>query len=236
MVTIVQDFFSFIKGKTEQKNYQSNNILWIIVGYLLLFSIVVLHSVIKSLFSKFNIITPVDGSGSPDKWIAESSLFIFVVQVGILAPIMEEFAFRGVLLKKHKLVMFSVVVLLYLIVCKISSVGFYSMTMKSSMIFATVFLIIYIFKDKIIPSIISFTIKNIKWLIYLSAICFALWHYNNFDFSRANGITFIFILSRYFFHGLVFCWLSNRKGLWASLLLHSINNALPVILAIYDHR
>lgn len=235
MVTIINDFFSFLKGKIEQKNYLTSNVRWIIAGYILLFSIVAIHSLMKTLLFKYNIITTVDGNGSPKSWIAESSLLIFVLQVGILAPLLEEFAFRGVLLKKYNIVLISLVILLYLVGCVICSVGFYSITLKSTIIFITVLLLIYSLKNKIISPIIHFTTKYSLGLIYFSAICFALWHYNNFDFSQANTITFIFTMSRFFFCGLVFCWISNRKGLRASLMLHILNNSLPVVLAIYDY-
>ena len=235
LITIVKDFFSFIKGKTETTVNHRNNVLWIIAGYLLLLGTTVLLAIIKTILSKLNLLTSTVGGGLPDNWIAETSLLTFAIQVAILAPILEEFSFRGVLLNNRKVVICSLVILIFVVACRISDTGFYTISIKSSIIFVVDLILVLILQKTIVPPIIKFTTNNIKWLIYLSSLCFAIWHYNNFNFSQANIISVIFSFSPYFLHGLVFCWISNRKGLQASLLLHFINNALPVLIAISKH-
>jgi membrane protease YdiL (CAAX protease family) len=236
MLTIFKDFFSFITGKTALNVFRKNNVLWIASGYILLFSSAAILILLKGVLLKQNILSSTLGNGSVDQWISESSLLTFVLQVGLLAPIMEEFAFRGVLLNKKKLVAASFVFLGYLLACKINYIKFYSISIASTLAFVLALLIVIILYKKVIPLIMSFTTKNVKWLIYLSSICFALWHYNNFDFTNANIFTMVFTFFPFFFHGLIYCWLSNRKGLQASLILHFINNALPVLIAIFKYK
>lgn len=235
MKLIIRDFFSFLTGKSNLAESKNRTILWLVVGYSLLLIAVLIHSLIKSILLKLNLITLVDGAGSPDKWIAETSLLVFAIQVGILAPLYEEFAFRGILVKNKIVVAFSLVIFIFLMTCKITDTRFYSVSLKSILIFTTTFFVVLIFYNKIVPLVKLFASKNLKWLIYLSAAGFAIWHYNNFDFSNATNFTILFTLSRYFFQGLVFCWISNRKDLNHSILLHIIYNGLPVLIAFVKY-
>lgn len=229
---ILNDLFLFLKGKSTKIDYSGKNILWLLIGFCLLLSINFISIVVKTILYKLNLIVSVNGAGSPESWIEDSSLIIFAIQVAILAPILEEFAFRGVLLKNKSVIILSFTILLFLIACRVSNTAFYSISIASVTIFVISFLTVFVLSNKLLPQIINFTQKNIKWLIYLSSVCFALWHYKNFDFSNANLTTVIITFCPYFFSGLVYCWISNRKGIHIGLSLHFINNVLPVLIAI----
>jgi hypothetical protein len=180
MLLIIKDFFAFL-GFNGLKTSKSNNIfLWLISAYVLLLSFKIFLLTLKTAFIKLNLITSTDGAGSPEQWIAETSIFTFALQVAILAPLLEEFAFRGILIQNKKIIKLSVIVILYLICCKVIKTSFYTFSIESVIILTLSIFLILLFENTITSNVQKFTLNNFSWLLYFNSGIFALWHNGNF--------------------------------------------------------
>ncbi len=236
MVAIIKDFFYFFKSK-KSKNENSKNIyFWLISGYLLLLTFKSVFGILKIILLKNNLITPTTGPGSPGEWIAETSLYTFALQVAVLAPLYEEFAFRGIIQKNKTIVKSSIGIILFLLSCILTGTKIYELSVNASIILIIVISILLFLSSKTIILIQDFIERNTKSIIYLSSVLFALWHHGNFDFSKANTFTIFFTFLPHFVSGLIFSWISIRKGFFSGLILHFINNILPVIVAFINHK
>ena len=236
MISVIQDFFYFYKSKKSNNENLKHTFLWLISGYVLLLTFKSLFGILKIILLKNNLITSTTGLGSPDQWIAETSIYTFALQVAILAPLYEEFAFRGVIQKNKTIVKFSIIIFLFLLVCIITGTKIYKLSINSVIILSTVISIVLFINSKIIVTIQNFSERNTKSIIYLNSVLFALWHYGNYDFSKANIFTIIITFLPHFVSGLIFSWVSIRKGFFIGLILHIINNLLPVIIAFAIHK
>jgi membrane protease YdiL (CAAX protease family) len=237
MISIIKDFFLFYKSKSSNNEILKNIFMWLISGYILLFSFKSLFGIIKIILLKNNLITNTAGSGTPDQWIAEVSINIFALQAVVFAPLYEEFAFRGILQKTKIIFKSFIVIFISLLICIITGTKIYEFSLNYSIIFISVFAITFLFiKEPLLSLIQGFTQKNTKLIICVMSVLFALWHFGNFDFSKANTFTIIFTFLPFFVSGLIFSWISIRKGFFIGLILHVINNALPVLVAYINHK
>ena len=236
MLIIIKDFFTFLRFNGLKASKSNNIFLWLISGYVLLLSFKIFLITLKTTFTRLNLITSTDGAGSPEQWIAETSIYTFALQVAILAPILEEFAFRGILIQNKKIIKFSVIVILYMLICTVTKTSIYTLSTESVIILASCTFLTLLFENIITSNVQEFTRNNLKWLVYFNSVLFALWHYGNFDFTKADILTTTFTLLPYFISGLVFSWFAMRKGFEFGLLLHFMNNLVPVIIAFINHK
>ncbi|WP_439557298.1 CPBP family glutamic-type intramembrane protease [Dyadobacter sp.] len=156
----------------------------------------------------------------------------FLFEVAIAGPILEELAFRGVVVKTRRVVLISAVFLLYMLVARFTGINFYAPGMDSGLIFVLALLFVFLFSEPISSFIITIASKNSTATILVSSACFAGWHYSNFDFSGANAVDITLHLIPHFVSGIVFAVIALRYGVQWSILLHILNNALPVIIVL----
>ncbi|WP_031527798.1 CPBP family intramembrane glutamic endopeptidase [Dyadobacter crusticola] len=161
-------------------------------------------------------------------WITLSFLF----EVAIAGPIMEELAFRGTIVHVRRVVVISSVFLLYMLAARFTGVNFYVPGMDSGLIFVLAALFVFLFSKPISGALISVTGKNRIATILISSACFALWHHSNFNFSQANAFEITLNLLPHFVSGILFAFVALRYGIQWSILLHMLNNAVPVIVVL----
>jgi membrane protease YdiL (CAAX protease family) len=236
MTEIIKDFFKFY-GTQESKVYiEKNSLSWLTSGYILLLFFKFLFGIIKIILVKNNLITSTTGPGSPDQWIAETSFFTFSLQVVILAPIYEEFAFRGIFQKNHTIIKFSLITILFLLSSTILSSHIYEVTLKGLIILTLMATFIFLLSTETIEKIELFFGKNVYFKVIVFSILFALWHYGNFDFSNANPFAIFYTFLPHFVSGLIFSWISLKKGFLFGLILHVINNLTLVLITSINHN
>lgn len=236
MISIIKDFFYFYKSKKTRIENLNHNYLWLIAGYILLLSFRSLFGILKIILLKNNLIASTNGAGSPEQWIEETSIYTFALQVAILAPLYEEFAFRGLIQKSKTIFKVAIIIIFFLLACTVTKTKIYEISINALIIFSIAISIVLLINSKIIVTIQNFIARNTKTLIYMSSALFALWHYGNYDFSKANIFTIIITFLPHFVSGLIFSWVSVKKGFFIGLILHFINNLLPVIIAFANHK
>ncbi|GAB4055065.1 CPBP family glutamic-type intramembrane protease [Spirosoma litoris] len=233
------DFFAFSQGvnylNKDINTSVSYKFLFIgkAIGFIFLFKLII--GFLSISLNKYGLIDPSKGSGDLTSWLSETSNFQFIFEVVILAPFLEEFAFRGIIQSNRLTVTLAVIVIAYLMACVLNQANFYSLTVKtlSIGIFSILFgILFYKFLSYYLISLTANYKINI-YIIWLSACGFALWHYNNYDFVNARPQTIFLALLPHFISGLVLSWTSLIYGLKWSIILHIINNAIPTLIIIW---
>lgn len=134
----------------------------------------------------------------------------------IVAPLFEELAFRGNLVKNKLLIVFS---FLFLSIY----VYLFGSNMSISYLFVVIYIIVYFLWKKNNSSRVS-TI-----LYFLNALIFALLHYSSSDF---NSIYTILPMLLHFASGLIYVWVVVNFSLLYSILLHFTKNFVLTTISI----
>lgn len=235
MKQIIVELTNFTQGSSLlQRDLQANSaskMVFILKAFLLLLLIKLVVGSTGVILSKYGFINSVKNSDNLTSWLSEVSTVRFFLEIVILAPLLEEFCFRGITQSNSTVLMCSSITFLYLFSCRLNGINFYEFHLKSILILLLSIILCIIFKDKIIDTLLminSSTISRIC-LVYLSSIVFALWHYNNYNFSNANFQTKAFTLLPHFFSGLIFSWFAIKYGIKWSLSAHIFNNFIAIL-------
>ncbi len=238
MKQMLADFTSFLQRDISFIDPASANIrfklLFIVKAFVLLFLFKVIWGFISLQLLKYGLMNQTKGSGDLNTWLSEVSGFEFILQVVILAPILEETAFRGILQRDQSLVAVAVSVLFYLLICKSLNLNFYGLSKATLIVISgSVILLLMLYNWSFILTEITKNIDNHKTLLmWLSAVGFAFWHYHNYEFEGAPFYTILLVLFPHFVAGLFFSWTSLRYGFFWGLALHMFNNAIPVFITL----
>ncbi|MCJ8154996.1 CPBP family intramembrane metalloprotease [Chryseobacterium sp. SSA4.19] len=229
----MKNFFRFLSGDlliNELVSVQSK-IKFTVIMIPMMFIIILFSSLLQLLFVHWEIIDPIKSQGMIPSYMKSMSTFEIVLEIALLAPLLEETAFRGPLQNNPLLFKVALVSLTYLIICRIADLNFYKLSLPTAGVLAISFLNLLISK-KIIARIIYNLSKRIyrTYFILASAIAFGLWHYYNFDFSHSSFLTIIICLLPFTLNGLLFSYVAVKNGLLWSFILHTVNNLWPLIL------
>jgi uncharacterized protein len=146
----------------------------------------------------------------------------------IVAPIIEEFLFRFLLIPKYKnLIVFSIFCsfLAFFTFIKSSYTYFY--------IFVALCLIIFfiLLNKRYLRATQFFIIRHYKYYFFLSWIVFGFYHLANYSPLNYKIILFSpIILLPHMVLGSFLGFIRMRFGLMYSILFHAVNNTIPVIL------
>ena len=69
-----------------------------------------------------------------------------------------------------------------------------------------------------------------SWVFYGSTLLFAGVHLYNFQFNKVSWLVLPLLILTQFVTGLVLAWLRVRRGIGASVVLHAVFNAGPMLL------
>lgn len=81
-----------------------------------------------------------------------------------------------------------------------------------------------------------FYARYFGWVFYGSTVLFAALHLYNFKFDQISFLILPFLILPQFFTGLVLAWLRVRRGIGASIILHAVFNAGPILLIMLALR
>lgn len=231
-------FFIPADSTTFSIDYAANvrrKLLGIAKAYFFLLIFEMIWGYLTFYLEKHGIIPLTKGSGNLNAWATKMPISTFIWQVILLAPLLEETAFRGILQRKPSLQALSVTVLVYLLVCKTFGLAFYTLSLSTGLVLAgstLLWILLYQWNSLLLTELTKRLDRNRSVLIWLSAIGFAFWHYHNYNFDSAGIVTILIILFPLFISGLFFSWASLRYGFIWGILLHILCNALPVMLAV----
>lgn len=229
----MKDFIHFLRGyqniDTLLKTRSKLKLIALILPTMLF--VIVFTLLFQILLSRFGIIQPVKSSGMIPEYMGSMSKFRVITEIVILAPVLEETAFRGLIQRNPRWFRISLVSIFYLSFCRIFGINFYEFSISTGLVFlgSTITLLI---PTNMIDLAINMLQKRVYSLILIwgGAISFGLWHYYNFDFNNIGIITVIATLLPFMINGLLLGYVVAKNGLQWSILLHMANNLWPLIL------
>jgi membrane protease YdiL (CAAX protease family) len=176
-------------------------------------------------------------------WANDTSTYVFIFQVFILGPILEEILFRGILTGNGYLVSASISALVFFCIKIYYKKSFYDIDDKFffalliSIITFVVFITIYRFTD-IGVNISKLYSSNtyLRFLIVISALFFAYWHSSNFETKNLLSISLILALLPHFISGIVYSGVCLKYGIAYSIILHMSVNLLPVLQTVFQKK
>jgi len=229
----MKDLFHFLIG------YQNINPLTEIRSKIKLIALILPSMLFVILFTllfqilltKFGIIEPVKSSGMIPDYMKSMSKFQIITEIVILAPILEETAFRGLLEKNSRWFRISLASIFYLFICRIFGVNFYEFSISTALALLGSMICLFIPTDNIKSAIIKLQKRVYRLiLIWGGAFAFGLWHYYNFDFNHIDIGTVIATLLPFMINGLLLAYVVMKNGLQWSILLHMANNLWPLMI------
>lgn len=193
--------------------------------------VIVFTLLLQILLAKFGIIQPVKSAGMIPDYMKSMSKFRVLTEIAILAPILEETAFRGLLEKKTTWLRISLVSIFYLLICRIFGINFYELRISTALALLASLIALFVPTKNIDRFIMILQKRTYRlFLIWGGAIAFGFWHYYNFDFSSIDILTVSVTLLPFMINGLLLAYVVAKNGLQWSIILHMANNLWPMII------
>ncbi len=120
-------FISFLKGHPIPAG-QSTPISKIKLTILMLIAMLAVNTLVAGLqmmLLRWGITQPIRSSGVIPEYMKDMPRYRIVLEIVLLAPLLEETAFRGILQNNERWFRIALVSLAYLITCRIFSLNFY---------------------------------------------------------------------------------------------------------------
>lgn len=200
---------------------------------ILLLSIKIGIAVLSFLLTRGHFIDDLGRHNILQPWLAQGSTLDFLVEVVLVAPLLEELAFRGLLQPDIRLVWMGVSSLLYVLISRSLNIDYYSLSQTSLAVLTGSLGCTWLLKRPLgcFRQWVS-SPTRFQTLIWVSALGFAGLHYGNYPLSGVRPQTVVAALFPHFVAGLFLSWVSLRNGLGWSIGLHMLNNALPALLIL----
>jgi hypothetical protein len=160
--------------------------------------------------------------------ISDFSFLKKVFVLAIYSPIIEELAFRiGLKFSKwNVIIMFTFSSFTFI---KLYFISDWFFSILTSLILG--FIVFIIFNNKIIfNSIEKFWWQNKRLVFYFSLFVFSFMHLNNYNITYELILFSPIVVSSHICAGFIFSYTRLKLGIVLAMILHSINNALPLIL------
>ncbi|CAD7802141.1 hypothetical protein CHRY9390_00885 [Chryseobacterium aquaeductus] len=145
------------------------------------------------------------------------TIYVIIIGAVLLAPILEELAFRGIFTGKRYLKWITYI-----------GISLFIVGDENYYLFPLLGVLIVLFESKSKPKS-----QLIRYSYFVNALLFSLMHY------RISDLTHIFAYSNIlgtFGLGLVLIWLVLNFGLWASILLHFCINFSLLTIGVVDYE
>lgn len=222
-------------------NKDTNIQSFLIKSWLFIFSIKILSFLIVFVLRKTNLV--VIKNVGLSNWANDSNIYVFIFQVLIIAPIMEELLFRGILKDNIYLLSISVAVFVFFSIKIYYHKSFYDLDEKfvfaftASLIVMIGMIILCNFTSTAVIITSLYSSKTyLLLLIAISSLLFALLHCTNFNYRNISSISLILALLPHFISGIVYSIICLKYGIGYSILLHISVNLFPVMLTAFEKK
>ena len=150
---------------------------------------------------------------------------------GIIAPILEEFIFRFYL---NSLLGNIIYLFINLFIILQIFYGFEKLQMVIYIlaVIISILLVSILFEQSILfrEKLSFFVTKYFQIFFYFSVLTFALVHVSNLEICNQHSFFIILLLLPQFFGGLIFSYARLKWGLKTSILIHSLNNLIGIMI------
>lgn len=232
MMTYIKNFFFFYFVSTKETTLPlslRSKIISIFIFLLLQYSFLLIITSVRYILVLKNILPPLKHNDETSAIL--NSLFFSV----FLGPLLEEVIFRLWIVYNKITVSISATYLLLWLSGALFRVYWFK-TLTSILLFALIFcltftVLFFLLKKYENQKIINFWQKNQKAFIIISCILFAAIHIGNYTGNNNSIGYYLITFAPQIFFGLILCYIRIRIGFGASVVTHSINNFIPLILS-----
>lgn len=160
--------------------------------------------------------------------INEFTLLKRILIIIILSPVLEELAFRiGLKFSKSNFI-----IMLMGMTFFISRSFFKWEWLNSIMLITLVGILLYVvIKEKSISTLTNFWLNNPKLIFYSLLISFSYMHLKNYNISYELLLFSPIILLPNILGGIIYSYVRLSLGTFLSILLHCLNNGIPLMLS-----
>ncbi len=223
MFTLLNDFFSFVANPKYKRvelsfmlvlKYLVFGILLSCITYIIILLCILL---INALYDQ-----PLVYKGADFVKSKYNPFWLFII-INILAPLIEELAFRLPLKRKKAFLYIALTVLSYFVICIYKGYSYYSLDQ---------YLPIRIGGALLLSGVLYFLLKKCYFrsrfsiIVYLNILLFSLLHVLNYSFELANIPLLIVKIIPQLFLGLLLSYFRVRLGFLFACGFHILNNII----------
>lgn len=234
MYSAIRHFFSFLsnpEATVDSSAHWTRKLLACIGILFAMFSVNIFVGILQTLLVRSGLIGDAIGSFEKPAYIRQMPDYAIFLEFVVLAPLLEELAFRGLLQRSAWLIRLSVSVILYLTVCRIFGLNFYRIDRWTMVVAMLSVLAFFCWKGGSSKLKDFLAIRRVRLaVLWCGCLLFALWHYHNFSLEGMDMPTVVVHLLPFFINGLLLAWTGQRFGLPWGIGVHAANNAWPFLL------
>lgn len=221
---MISAFISFIKKPSQKNDNPPSKGQFIIATWLLFIGVCIIQLMVYISLDNYLILPPNKVSAA----IKNQSYLETILMAIVIMPIIEEAGFRlGLVFSKINF--------------KVSATAFFFLIffvfLQTSLTLSAVFAVaIFVFfhllmKKNLTDSIKGFYQKHNGKIIWVSIICFALLHANNFFSPRILFVLPLLVIPQ-LFTGFICSYARINFGFFYAVIIHAIFNLLPVSIML----
>ena len=163
-----------------------------------------------------------------DDVLLEKGQFFIIMAAVVGAPLMEEFLFRYPL-RYHKATFFLLSMSVIYIMIESFNLNIHVMLNLIIVLFATGLLTLVVM-DRAQEWWKKVYVRQFPFIFYYIVALFAFLHIYNFDVNTINWYYAPLMVVPQFILGIYLGYVRLRNNIWSSILIHAINNIIPMIL------
>ncbi|GHE32072.1 CPBP family glutamic-type intramembrane protease [Sphingobacterium griseoflavum] len=239
---IIKEFYNFLRSNPNEidevpKNFKRRALVLLKV-LVFFYALKLLWSAAQLFLVQHHIISDAKGTDGSTMVLSESGAFAFILEFVLLAPLLEELAFRGILQKKPALAAAGLSTIFLCILILLFRIQIYSISAASitSIFAAAAVYLILVRSPRLLQEILIVRNRHMRGILWLSAIAFSFWHFYNFDFTQSSPLTIAWYLAPHFIVAWLLSWVSLRYGFFTAYALHMCNNLLPTLFILYANN
>jgi membrane protease YdiL (CAAX protease family) len=153
-----------------------------------------------------------------------------IFSVALVVPFLEEIFFRGFLNFDRSRIYLILFGIASVFVCTMPENKNIGLTLCSIII---ILVIILCLNNSWYKHLTNFISNYLTILIVISSLCFGLVHLSNYDdFQFVN----ILVIIPHVLFGFFVSYIAVRHNIWVSLLYHSVNNIIPILILVIYYK
>ena len=238
MSELLNEFFQYLKKPrriTSSQGSLADQVLEVIQLFVITFvAVILLVMPLMTLIGADqlpNKLSELENLGFDEPWKQHLALFSLAV---VAAPLIEELIFRFPLKYRRGAIFLATMCVVVLLANVLQLFGLsFEVSTFSSLVFGGVLGGIFFLKIKSPEALDNFSFKYFPYFFYMAALLFAFVHVFNYELKSDQFWMGPILVLPQLVLGLMLGYVRIKYGLWASILVHAMNNTIPTLAIIF---